>query len=127
MTPPRSSVSKSKGKSRDILPTAITDETRQGEVFRANRRAVSERMEQIRTRELELMAGGGPKRIEAQHKKGRLTVRERIGELIDPGSAFIELGIHAASGLYDDKAPAAGVVCGLAPTMRRSPAGLFSR
>ncbi len=114
MNPPRSSVSKSKGKSRDILPTAITDETRRGEVFRANRRTVSDRMEQIRTRELELMAGGGPKRIEAQHKKGRLTVRERIGELIDPGSTFLELGIHAASGLYENKAPAAGVVCGLA-------------
>ena len=60
------------------------------------------------------MAGGGQKRIEAQHKKGRLTARERISQLIDEGSEFLELGIHAASDLYGGKAPAAGTICGLA-------------
>jgi len=96
------------------LPSRVDDAARRSERFRANRKEVSDRLEAIRARELKLMEGGGAKRIEAQHAKGRLTARERISELVDPGSGFFELGIHAASGLYDDHAPAAGVICGLA-------------
>ena len=39
--------------------------------------------------------GGGPSAIERQHKKGRLTARERVARLIDPGSEFFELGLWA--------------------------------
>ncbi len=59
--------------------------------------------------------GGGPKAIERQHAKGRLTARERIDRLIDPGSFFQELGLWAAHGMYKEHggAPGAGVVTGI--------------
>ena len=39
--------------------------------------------------------GGGPKAIDRQHEKGRLTARERIAKLLDPGTDFFELGLWA--------------------------------
>ncbi|MHC4931445.1 MAG: acyl-CoA carboxylase subunit beta [Planctomycetota bacterium] len=83
------------------------------EAYKSNRRLVLEKLVEIRTKEKAIRAGGGPKRIEAQHRKGRLTARERIDQLIDPGTEFFELGVHAAAGLYDGRAPAAGVITGL--------------
>jgi acetyl-CoA carboxylase carboxyltransferase component len=59
--------------------------------------------------------GGGPKAIARQHEKGRLTARERIAKLIDPGAAFSELGLWAAWNMYAEwgGAPSAGVVTGI--------------
>ena len=59
--------------------------------------------------------GGGAKAIEAQHKKKRLTARERLDLLLDPGTEFHELSIYAAHGMYADYggAPAAGTVTGI--------------
>lgn len=62
-----------------------------------------------------LCQGGGPKAIARQHEKGRLTARERIVKLIDPESAFFELGLWAAYGMYAEwgGAVSAGVVTGI--------------
>src|SRR5437868_10014048 len=70
---------------------------------------------EIKNQETEIHHGGGPKAIEAQHKKGRLTARERIAKLIDPGTSFFELGVFAAHEMYEEwgGAPAAGTVTGL--------------
>src|ERR1700693_2759010 len=70
---------------------------------------------EIKTDEEVIRQGGGAKAIEAQHKKGRLTARERIARLIDPGTPFFELGIHAAYEMYTEwgGAPAAGTLTGL--------------
>lgn len=59
--------------------------------------------------------GGGKKRIEKLHAEGKLSARERIDLLIDPGSAFLEIGAFAAFEMYEEHGgcPAAGVVCGL--------------
>ncbi len=56
--------------------------------------------------------GGGSKAIERQHSKGRLTARERLELLLDPGAPVLELGLWAAHGMYLEYggAPAAGVV-----------------
>jgi len=56
--------------------------------------------------------GGGTAAIDRQHAKGRMTARERIAALIDPGTTPLELGLFAADGMYLDwgGAPAAGVV-----------------
>jgi acetyl-CoA carboxylase carboxyltransferase component len=69
----------------------------------------------LRTEEAKIRQGGGAKAVEAQHKKARLTARERIGLLLDEGTALFELGLHAAHGMYEEwgGAPAAGVVTGL--------------
>src|SRR6476469_7852417 len=58
--------------------------------------------------------GGGPKDVERHRQQGKLPVRERIHRLIDPGTPFLELSALAALGLYDDEAPSAGVVTGIA-------------
>src|ERR1700674_3768886 len=60
-----------------------------------------------------LRAGGGAKKIEKQHKDGKLTARERIAKLIDPGAMFLEIGLLIAYDKYDGEAPAAGVVTGV--------------
>ena len=70
-------------------------------------------MESLVELEERLCQGGGPERIAKQHKRGKLTARERVGKLIDPGSFFLEFGLLVAWDRYDGKAPAAGVVTGL--------------
>ncbi len=62
--------------------------------------------------EVRIRSGGGSAAIDRQHEKGRLTARERIELLIDPGSPPLELGLWAGYEMYADwgGAPAAGVV-----------------
>ena len=67
-------------------------------------------MEPVVELEKRLHQGGGPERIAKQHNLGKLTARERVGKLIDPGSLFLECGLLVAWDRYDGKAPAAGVV-----------------
>src|SRR6266702_6560294 len=95
-----------------ILTTRI-DPTSSG--FEANMRFMADLVSAIRNEEEQIREGGGPKAIENQHSKGRLTARERIQRLADPGT-FFELGIYAANRMYDEwgGAPAAGVITGLA-------------
>lgn len=59
--------------------------------------------------------GGGPKRIQSEHEKGKLTARERIDYLIDKDSDFLEVGAFAAEGMYEEEGgcPSAGVVTGI--------------
>ncbi len=59
-----------------------------------------------------LREGGGAQRIDKQHRAGKLTARERITRLLDPGTRFVEIGLLIAYDLYDGQAPAAGVVTG---------------
>ena len=75
-----------------------------------------DRLTEIKNEEEAIRQGGGAKAIESQHKKGRLTARERIAKLIDPHTEFFELGLYAAFGMYEEwgGAPAAGTVTGLA-------------
>ena len=57
--------------------------------------------------------GGGPDRIKRQHDQGKLTARERIKGLLDPGGPWLEIGLLVAYDRYDGQAPGAGVVTGL--------------
>ena len=57
--------------------------------------------------------GGGEEKIQKQHDKGKLTARERIDLLVDPGGGFLEIGLLVAHDEYDGEAPAAGVVTGI--------------
>src|ERR1700746_3050589 len=70
----------------------------------------------IKNEEETIREAGGEKAIEAQHKKNRLTARERVNALIDPGTHFFELAIYAAHEMYEEwgGAPSAGTVTGLA-------------
>ncbi len=82
--------------------------------FEANMRFLADMVSQIRNEEEQIREGGGTKAIENQHNKGRLTARERINLLVDPGT-FFEIGSFAAYGMYEEwgGAPAAGVITGL--------------
>ena len=84
--------------------------------FDKNSRRIIELLTEIKNQEEQIRQGGGAKAIEAQHKKGRLTARERIAKLIDPGSQFFELASFAAFEMYEEwgGAPSAGAVTGLA-------------
>jgi 3-methylcrotonyl-CoA carboxylase beta subunit len=83
--------------------------------FEKNMRAMADLVAQIRNEEEQLREGGGPKAIESQHAKKRLTARERVALLLDKGSALFETGIYAGNRMYDEwgGAPAAGTITGL--------------
>jgi 3-methylcrotonyl-CoA carboxylase beta subunit len=66
--------------------------------------------EELRALEARLRLGGGPDKIEKQHKQGKLTARERIDLLLDKDPYKQEIGLLVAYDEYDGKAPAAGVV-----------------
>jgi 3-methylcrotonyl-CoA carboxylase beta subunit len=78
-------------------------------------RELEQLVESIQHEEQQIRLGGGQRAIERQHAKGRLTARERIERLLDPGTALFELGLWAAWGMYREwgGAPAAGVVTGI--------------
>jgi acetyl-CoA carboxylase carboxyltransferase component len=99
-------------------PTSSVLETRVDATsarFEANMRFLADMVSQMRNEEEKIREGGGAKAIESQHNKGRLTARQRISLLADPGS-FFEIGSFAAYGMYEEwgGAPAAGVITGLA-------------
>ncbi|HWG37630.1 MAG TPA: acyl-CoA carboxylase subunit beta [Terriglobales bacterium] len=77
--------------------------------------SLEERVRELREEESRLRQGGGAAAIRRQHEKSRLTARERIARLLDPGAEWLEIGIFAAWGMYEEwgGAVAAGVVCGL--------------
>ncbi len=87
---------------------------RDSERFQQNRAAMLQLLEPVRRQEQAIELGGGKSAIARQHERGRLTARERIAKLLDPASAFQEIGLYAAYGMYQEwgGAPAAGVVCG---------------
>jgi acetyl-CoA carboxylase carboxyltransferase component len=82
---------------------------------RANTTGMEALLLALRQQEDDIRQGGGAKAIEAQHGKRRLTARERLALLLDPGEEFLEVGLFAAFGMYEEwgGAPAAGVVTGL--------------
>jgi len=76
----------------------------------------TERLEDLRRRKEKIRAGGGEKRIQKQHEKGKLTARERLNLLFDEGS-FVEIDAHMKHrcvnfGMESVDAPAEGVVTG---------------
>ncbi|MBI4540034.1 MAG: acyl-CoA carboxylase subunit beta [Gemmatimonadetes bacterium] len=77
----------------------------------------SSRLRELADRLLELRAelklGGGDSRIRRQHEQGKLTARERLERLLDPGAPFLEIGLLVAYDQYEGQAPAAGVVTGV--------------
>jgi acetyl-CoA carboxylase carboxyltransferase component len=67
----------------------------------------------LRELEVRLLEGGGPDKVARQHEQGKLTARERIELLRDPGSRLLEIGLLVAWDRYEGQAPAAGVITGL--------------
>src|SRR5947208_504265 len=68
---------------------------------------------ELRERTAQIARGGGAKALERHRARGKLTARERVDRLLDPGSAFLELSALAAWDLYDGQAPSPGIVTGI--------------
>ena len=81
--------------------------------FQSHRDALDALEASLRQRRAEVHAGWGEKYQKLVHDKGKLTARERIALLLDPGTRFLEIGLLIAYDQYNGEAPAAGVVTGL--------------
>ena len=83
------------------------------DAFKANRAAHLEALEQV-SEAARLAALGGGEKSRARHEsRGKMLPRQRVANLLDPGSPFLEIGAMAAHGLYDGAAPCAGVIAGI--------------
>jgi acetyl-CoA carboxylase carboxyltransferase component len=83
------------------------------EVFERRHERMERLVAELRERTAQVARGGGEKATERHRSRGKLTARERIDRLVDPGAAFLELNALAAWELYDGAAPAAGIVTGI--------------
>jgi 3-methylcrotonyl-CoA carboxylase beta subunit len=110
-TPPESPISGPTKLNNTLSSKLDTSTTR----ARGNAAGMLALLGAIRQQEATIRAGGGEKAIANQHAKNRLTARERLEILLDPGTEFLELGLFAAFGMYEEwgGAACAGVVTGL--------------
>jgi acetyl-CoA carboxylase carboxyltransferase component len=83
------------------------------EEFRANHERMSRLLTELRSRLQEAARGGGDRALQRHRDQGKLPARERIDEVLDTGSPFLELSPLAAWEMYDGAAPGAGLVCGI--------------
>ena len=81
--------------------------------FKANAEALQQSLDTIKSAAELAMAGGGEKAVARHLSKGKILPRERVSRLLDPGSAFLEVGLFAANDLYDGASPSAGMICGI--------------
>jgi acetyl-CoA carboxylase carboxyltransferase component len=89
------------------------------EDYQSNYQRLSSLVHEYRQRLAQVREGGGPKYVQRHRDQGKLPARERIGRLLDPGSPFLELSPLAAWDMYDNDAPAAGLVTGIGRVSRR--------
>jgi 3-methylcrotonyl-CoA carboxylase beta subunit len=81
--------------------------------FQANH-ALNEGLAQVLRERTDEAALGGPASARERHvSRGKLLPRERVERLLDVGAPFLEIGALAANGMYDDEAPAAGIITGI--------------
>ncbi len=93
----------------------LESKVNRGEAFERQAEHWRRRVEEIREQEDRIRLGGGLKAQDKQRAQGKMTARERVAALCDPGADFLELGIWVAEGFYAEYggAPAAGVVIGI--------------
>src|SRR5438552_13637474 len=84
-----------------------------GEEHEGRRARMEQLVAELRERTARVALGGGEKAVERHRSRGKLTARERIDRLVDPGSVFLELAALAAWDVYEGQAPSAGIVTGI--------------
>ncbi len=92
-----------------LLPSHVVRD----DIFERRREWMVTLVDELRQRTARVAGGGGERALERHRSRGKLTARERIDRLLDPGSAFLELNALAAWDLYDREAPSAGIVTGI--------------
>lgn len=93
-----------------ILKSAISTRS---DSFQANRKAMLDAIDVVAEASRLAMDGGGEKARARHVARGKLLPRERVAQLLDPGSPFLELGLMAAHGMYESAAPSAGIITGI--------------
>lgn len=81
--------------------------------FKKNAKDMQALVDSFHQKSKEAAMGGGEASVAKHKAREKLTARERIQQLIDPGTEFLEFSRLAANGLYDGRAPGAGVVTGI--------------
>src|SRR3989338_6503967 len=94
----------------DVLQTRVDPSA---PVFQTSRDRMRQLVVERGERTTRAREGGGAKYLQRHREQGKLPARERIDRLLDAGSPFLELSPLAATGMYDDEAPAAGIVTGI--------------
>src|SRR5262245_38334633 len=94
----------------DVLESHINTDAPE---YRDNHARMQGLVEELRARVAQARKGGPEKAHERLKEQGKLFVRDRIQRLLDPATPFLELSTLAAFGMYEDQAPAAGLVTGI--------------
>ena len=93
--------------------TLLASHVVRDEIFERRRVRMEALVAELQRRAATVAGGGGEGALERHRSRGKLTARERVDRLLDPGSAFLELNALAAWDLYDREAPSAGIVTGI--------------
>ena len=94
----------------DIIESRIRTDSAE---FLENRARMERLVAELRERVATVRQGGGARYLQRHREQGKLPARERIDNLLDPGSPFLELSALAAWDMYDNDAPGAGIVTGI--------------
>jgi 3-methylcrotonyl-CoA carboxylase beta subunit len=93
-----------------VLKTALD---KHAEMFRANDAYMRGLVGDLRARVVEIAKGGGDAARERHLSRGKLLPRDRVNQLLDPGSPFLELSPLAGYKMYPDEVPAGGIITGI--------------
>lgn len=93
-----------------VIPSIVN--TRSA-VFETNREAMLDALKLVEDAASLAMDGGGAKARERHVARGKLLPRDRVAQLLDPGSPFLEIGLTAGHGLYDGASPSGGMIAGI--------------
>ena len=95
------------------MPTLETKLNARSEAFKANAESMQALVADLRQKIAKLAEGCGEDARNKHLSRGKLLPRERVQQLLDPGTPFLELSQLAAYGMYDDAAPGAGIITGI--------------
>ncbi|WP_316152366.1 carboxyl transferase domain-containing protein [Cupriavidus sp. BIC8F] len=95
------------------MPTLETKLNARSESFKANAESMQALVADLKARIAKLAEGGGEDARNKHLSRGKLLPRERVQQLLDPGTPFLELSQLAAYDMYDNAAPGAGIITGI--------------
>jgi 3-methylcrotonyl-CoA carboxylase beta subunit len=95
------------------MPALLTKIDPRSVAFRENHDAMSALVGELHARAAKVREGGGAQALKRHRDAGKLTARERIDTLLDPGSPFLEVAAFAAWEMYGGDVPSAGIVTGI--------------
>lgn len=95
------------------MPVLKSEISTRSSTFEANRKAMLAAIDVVAQASRIAIDGGGEKARERHVARGKLLPRDRVAQLLDPGSPFLELGLTAAHGMYDGAAPSGGIITGI--------------